>query len=70
MSVSVYKEVICCGLIPCSARQKGAFILHRYQIQNGSSGKVGVVKINLFLNLKAQPETTLLCKKGICQDIA
>lgn len=30
----------------------------------------GVVEINLFLNLKAQPETTLLCEEGLCQEIA
>lgn len=33
-------------------------------------GRLGVVKINLFLNLKAQPETTPLCKEGLCQEIA
>lgn len=30
----------------------------------------GVVRINLFLNLEAQPETTLLRKERLCQEIA
>lgn len=33
-------------------------------------GRLGVVKINLFLNLKSQTETTLRCKEGLCQEIA
>jgi len=54
----------------CSARQKGAFIPHRYRFRMDPQGRLGVVKINLFLNLKAQPETTLLCKEELCQEIA
>lgn len=58
------------GLSPALPGGKEHLSCIDIRLRMDPQGRLGVVKINLFLNLKAQPETTLLCKEGLCQEIA